>query len=127
MRFDMDLEKSRRLTVIEELLARSRPLDALERELSSYPWDFSGKGVEISVKHLQQVLEAYIMGKMTSDEVEKWANLIELREDIEIPEGTEVKIDSVLHELANPTLTHRLNPTRARELHVFLGDVRLSS
>jgi hypothetical protein len=48
--------------------------------------------------------------------VERWANLIEGREDISFEGKHEKWIAETVYELANPALTAQLDITRAREL-----------
>jgi hypothetical protein len=42
--------------------------------------------------------------------------MIEGREDVRIPDRSRDEVESVMHELANPYLTHRLDAERAGHL-----------
>lgn len=71
-----------RSTVIETLLNFSRPLDELQRQLSGFDWDFEGVPIVLHPDHIVHVLGRYLSGELTASMVERWANLIEGREDL---------------------------------------------
>ena len=105
-----------RLALVRELLEFSRPLEEVMARLAMLDWDFEGRGVELTKKHLSTALQRYIQNELTEFEIELWANQIEGREDIEFEADSVKEIDDVLHELANPALTQRLDYARARIL-----------
>ncbi|WP_290803968.1 hypothetical protein, partial [Aquidulcibacter sp.] len=73
-------------------------------------------GVRLTPDHFSNVLARYLRGEMSEVDVETWANLIEGRDDVEFDHSFEALVRDVLHELANPILTHPLDPARARHL-----------
>ena len=105
-----------RSAVIENLLDFSRPLDELQRQLGGFDWDFEGVPIVLHPAHIVHVLGRYLSGELTASLVERWANLIEGREDLSFDSKHEKWITDTIYELANPALTARLEITRAREL-----------
>jgi hypothetical protein len=105
-----------RLDLISSLLELSISLDELTKELNKFPWDYDGKGVELTRIHLSRILERYLKDELSENEIEQWANMIECREDICFEKGFERHIDKILHELANPILFEPLNKGLAQIL-----------
>jgi hypothetical protein len=105
-----------RSTVIENLVNFSRPLDELQRQLSGFDWDFEGVPIVLNLDHIVHVLRRYLSGELTASMVERWANLIEGREDLSFDNEHEKWITATIYELANPVLTAQLEIKRAREL-----------
>jgi hypothetical protein len=105
-----------RSSAIENLLNFSRPLDELHRKLSDFEWDFDGVPIVLRPEHIVHVLRRYLCGELHPSMVERWANLIEGREDISFEGKHEKWIAETVYELANPALTAQLDITRAREL-----------
>jgi hypothetical protein len=77
---------------------------------------YSGKGVELRANHALKILTLFLEDALTPNEVEKWADLVECREDIYFEKSSKQWIDRVIHELANPLLTRSLDKQRANEL-----------
>lgn len=115
--------KSTRLEIVGQLLDYSVPLDDVVAELRSFDWDYEGEQAELSRKHLNNVLKRFLIGELSADEVERWANLAEGREDICFEAGLEETLEDILHQLANPVLVGRLTRERANELLERLYDV----
>lgn len=112
----MIAKDKRRLLIIADLLAMARPLKDIANELAEFNWDYEGDGIELRPQHLCSVLEHFLEGKLTATEIEEWANLIEMREDVAVKGVAKKKMEDVLHELANPLLTQPLDRIRAREI-----------
>lgn len=108
--------KSTRLEIVEQLLECSVPLDDLVAELRSFGWDYEGEQAELNRKHLNNVLKRFLGGELSADDVERWANLAEGREDICFEAGIEEALEDILHQLANPVLVGRLTKERANEM-----------
>ena len=107
-----------RLEIVKSLIELSRPLDAVAVTICEFSWDYEGEPVELRREHLVSVLSRYLSGKLSASDVEKWANLLEGRDDICFEKGSEEWINEVVYELANPSLTMPLDIDRARILIV---------
>ncbi len=100
-----------RKQTITSLLEFNSNLDKIREQLSRFDWD-SEEQIEGLARHVRRVLEQYIAKERTADELEDWANLIECRDDVVFPD----KVNEVIFELANPTLTQPLSEKRAADL-----------
>lgn len=116
----MKPEEQERLALIGELLALARPLEGLADDIAKLGWDFDGKGAELRSEHLRSVLSRYRDGALSAEEVERWANLIEGREDVCVQEVSQSQVGDVLCELANPLMTRPLSRVRVDELLAML-------
>ena len=106
----------KRFEVVKSLIELSCPLDVIAATICEFNWDYEGEPVELSRKHFVNALSLYMSGELSASEVEKWANLLEGREDIFFEKGSEEWIEEVMYELANPSLTVPLDIDHARTL-----------
>ena len=63
-----------------------------------------------------KVLDLYIKGSRTNEEIESWANLIELREDLYYEKERYAEIEEAINILANPILFGSLTHLVAQSL-----------
>lgn len=86
---------------IKSLVRLAHPLDALRASLSAFEWDWERPSLaRLTSLDVASVLQRYVAGEVTGDEVETWANLLEGRDDVEFqPEAADAIFD-----LANPEL-----------------------
>lgn len=89
----------RKQLLLDLILLRGKPQD-IKKELSKYSWDSVSPIVKIDTQSMIFVLTKYIKGDISTDELEEWANLVECRDDIEIPS----LIQKFIFELANPEI-----------------------
>jgi hypothetical protein len=110
-----------RTQLLEDLLNYSYSLEDIEDGLKMYPWDTPKGLVVLDHKRLFSMLERYLQKKITASELEHWANLVEIREDIGFPENEEALLSSIVFELANPVLFGELSE---QSVGVMLGKIR---
>lgn len=89
----------RKQLLLDLILLRGKPQD-IKKELSKYSWDSVSSIVKIDTQSMIFVLTKYIKGDISTDELEERANLVECRDDIEIP----LMIQEFIFELANPEI-----------------------
>lgn len=97
---------------VEELVALAEVrgnIGDLVARVRLLPWDSEDELVFLQPSHICNVLQRFMSGALTAEEVHSWANALECREDIGF--GPECK--AVLFELANPLLTQPLSKTSA--------------
>lgn len=85
-------------------------------------WDSpDGEVAHLLPSHIIFILQQYLSDRMSEQEVEDWANLLEVREDITFGavEDEDTVID-VIHILANPVLEGPLTQMRAQRLVALL-------
>lgn len=109
-----------RLDFIQSLVEYSKSTHELSEQIGKFEWDYEGEPVRLQYKHISSVLEKYLRGELTAQDVEVWANLIEGREDVAPEKDCAEHIDKIIYELANPELTAPLDKTRAEEIIVAI-------
>lgn len=105
-----------RYVVLQALVSFARSISELRGLLGSIEWDFDGCPLVMNRGHFRKVLERYLNGDLSSQDVEDWANLVEGREDIAFEAGDAQLLHEIVYELANPELTEHLSNQRAREV-----------
>ncbi|HEY0199809.1 MAG TPA: hypothetical protein VGC19_14945 [Rhodanobacter sp.] len=91
-----------RAALVTELVRHERAVTDILRELAPYGWDCDSPLVQLLPEHIVDVLDRFLSGELSADQVDAWANAIECREDIGYdPSSVPGK---VLHELANAAL-----------------------
>jgi hypothetical protein len=99
-----------RKELARKLVEYALPIEPVVSELSTYPWDCDSPLFVITPAHVAAILDRYLAGELTTEQVERWGNLVEMRDDLDAGEGT---IREVIHELANPLLTEPLSKESA--------------
>ncbi len=72
--------------------------------------------ISLQLKDIQKILEKYISGEFSAEDIEDWANLIESYEDIEYEEKDAEQITQLIYELATPENEEELSPEIAQEI-----------
>ena len=67
-----------RYTVLKSLLEFSESVDRLRSLLGSITWDFDGVPLRMNRDHVRTILARYVDGDLSSQDVEDWANFMEL-------------------------------------------------
>jgi hypothetical protein len=102
-----------RQAVLNSLLAYDRPADVLRMALGQYEWGCPEPLVVLTRERVVSVLQRFLRGELSADAVEAWADLVELREDIDLPD--EQVVDAIF-VLANPTINSALDNQSANRL-----------
>lgn len=92
-----------RVAALRELIAYRLPIEGTLATLASFGWDSPAPLVTLSEKDVLLVLERFLTGALTSEQLTDWADLIECREDIALP-SQPVNLSDVVFRLANPNL-----------------------
>ncbi len=66
------------------------------------------------------MLQKFLNGLIPATAVEDWADLIEVREDVDYPESQKDVISDIICQLANPVLEGSLDADKAREFLALL-------
>jgi type III secretory pathway component EscV len=101
-----------RIEILRRVVRLDGPISELNALLETLPWDASEHGVEISADDVKDILKNYLAGKLSSADVEAWANLIECREDFSMTPA----VLQLVFVLANPVLEGKLTPELANNL-----------
>lgn len=79
----------------------------------------SGKNFVLNCSAVVEVLQAFIEGILTSQNVAEWADFFDVNENVELE--SDVLLPNVLFELSSPEINGELDVDRARKLVVLLG------
>lgn len=105
-----------RFEVLINLVAFSKPVDDLTSDLSNFDWDYDGDPLIVTASDMKLLLNRFLVGERTAEELEAWANLIEGREDLEFEDQQSEAIENVVYSLANPVLQGAITPEFCKEL-----------
>ena len=104
---------------LKELVAFSVDLKTASNQLNYFGADCDSDLVTLNRNQLINVLEQYIADKISNDDIERWADMIETNESIKISDKV---VGDTIYELANPYLTYPLSKDRAKYLLSLLGN-----
>jgi len=106
---------SQHYLTLRKLVNFSSSIADLTHELSLLNYD-EEKVYLIDSMSIIKVLDLYIKGSRTNEEIESWANLIELREDLYYEKERYAEIEEAINILANPILFGSLTHLVAQSL-----------
>ncbi|MBB5159621.1 hypothetical protein [Saccharopolyspora phatthalungensis] len=76
-------------------------------ELRTFPWDCDEELVTLGPSELRTAIEKFLVGNLSAQELEDWANAVEGRDDIDFaPE----EMTDLVAEIANPLLFEAITP-----------------
>ncbi|RWP93926.1 MAG: hypothetical protein EOR12_01465 [Mesorhizobium sp.] len=102
-----------RRSIIRSLVELDRPVAELEKLLAPLPWDYPTALVTLTYNHIQSVLLRFLSGNLEAKDVEEWADLVEMRDDIEFAED---RTKEVVHMLSTPQIHFPIDGQLARLL-----------
>src|SRR5256885_11135923 len=102
-----------RRTAVLDLVELRRPVADAVNAVRTFPWDAEEELATLGPGQLGHVLDLFLAGNLSAQELEDWANAVEGRDDIAF-EPREV-VD-FLSELANPLLHKALTVESVRDL-----------
>ena len=105
-----------RKELLKALVEMREPISGLLDQLHKFGWDSEQPLVTITPQHVIMVLTKYVDGHIESGVVQEWADLIHVRDDIDLDPMHEQSLRGALHELANPYLVQPLTVSSARRL-----------
>ena len=91
-------------------------MDSLMRDISVFDWDYEGDPVILDKDILKEVLLKFINGNLSLNDLYKWADFLELREDVDYPEGETDIVSETMNDLANPSLQGEITKARAQAI-----------
>ena len=92
-----------RIRILETLIRGEKSAPDLQILLGRFESD-SKPLVTLEVSHIGDMLRRFMSDQISRDDVEQWADLIEVRDDIAFDPTRESEIRQAIHELANPVL-----------------------
>jgi hypothetical protein len=102
-----------RTNLVRALIQGERPVGDLLSELDLFAWD-SDELVILTRSDVVRILRRYVDGLSSADDVEEWANGIELRDDVGVEPDHERLLRDVIFHLANPDVNEPITPEFAQ-------------
>jgi hypothetical protein len=93
-----------RASALRALIAYEQPMEPILAELRAHGWDAPEPLATLTKADVISILDRYLSGELTHQQVADWADLVECREDIELSEAGAVSISHAVFQLANPNL-----------------------
>ncbi len=93
-----------RIKVLKSLVNFEKSLDKIKEDLKKFSWD-SDELIFITKRDINKIIEKYKNNEISKEELIKWANIIECREDIGFDESNEKEIQKIIFALANPEIS----------------------
>lgn len=107
----------RRSELLEKLARCDGPSAAVLDELRSMGWDWTGEPLLVLTKeHFLGVMDRYLAGSLSAEQLEEWAESLEQREDVAFSPEAETVLDETLFCLANPSINLGISNESIRQL-----------
>lgn len=97
-----------RASLLRALIACEQPLEPVLAALHECGWDAPEPLATLTSADVSSILDRYLSGDLTAKQVADWADLVECREDIDLPESGRASVSDVVFQLANPNLRGEL-------------------
>jgi hypothetical protein len=110
-----------RADILADLIEFRRPLDELSAALRTLPWDVEAPEAVLEPRHIIGVLGRFQSKETSAADVDRWANLIECRDDIVYEAEWSEEILEAIHVLANPLIMGALDDHLADEVIASLS------
>ena len=89
---------------VQSLVRFDKTLDALRDSVVGFPFDWDDPPLAtLKREHLLDVLARWQRGELSAQEVEDWANLVEVRDDLN-HDPADPAVAAAVFDLANPEL-----------------------
>lgn len=102
-----------RKIILENLIKLSTDISSITKQLERYEWDTVIPLVILSKFDVINILKKFLQDKITSNILVEWANLIEMRDDIDFEDDM---IVDIIFELANPEINGEITYERINYL-----------
>jgi len=112
------MQLSDRLQAVTTVLELSESFETAKAKLRAFPWNYEGPEVIMTRGHVANLLRRFLDGEIGAGTVVDWADLLEMREDLDFEEEDRDWLTNVLSELSNPYTNGELTRERAMELLV---------
>jgi hypothetical protein len=105
-----------RAKLISEIARYESDVSDAKKEIQKYPWDCEEELYILTKSDVISVFERYLSDSITAEELEKWANFLECREDLGYEKGSEEFIDRVIFLLGNTEINYPITKSLIAEL-----------
>ena len=101
--------------VLTALIEFSKSVDSLAASLQTIPWDSDDAIVTLTSRHVLHAISKCLRGDISPADLQKWAELIEVREDIDFDANHFAEINDVMFTIANPDINGELSPANLKD------------
>ncbi|GAA4669475.1 hypothetical protein [Amycolatopsis dongchuanensis] len=91
-----------RVEALRDLVQHRTSVDDATRALARFPFDSDDELVPLTRADAVHLLDQYLRGLAAADEVRRWAEALEVRDDVGREPGFEDTLNELLFELATP-------------------------
>jgi hypothetical protein len=86
---------------LEQLVAYRLPIEPTLAALREYGWDSEAALFAVTREHVLAMLQRYLSGDLTAEQLTDWADLLECREDLAYESQSSERLQQAIFELAN--------------------------
>jgi len=104
-----------RIAALRDLVEMRIPVVESIEALSRFDWDSDDELVILVSGDALRVLNGYLSGTLSREEVEQWADALEVRDDVGREPEFEEELGELLFQLATPDVAGELVPDLAKE------------
>jgi hypothetical protein len=115
----MGTDEDRR-ALLAALVRYELPVEPVLNQLASLPWDSTEEMVRIGVSDIVAILNRFIDGELSAEQVTEWADLLEVRDDVGIDPRHGNALREIVFRLANPNLRDAVTPALVSSIRVEL-------
>jgi hypothetical protein len=106
---------------VQSLARFDTPLNLLRDYLAPFSFDWPGAPLAILRReHLLAVLDRWQRGELSGEDVEEWANLVEVRDDLD-HDRADSAVGRAVFDLANPDIQGRLDEIGPQLINTLKG------
>ncbi len=92
-------------------------------ELRAMGWDWVGDPLLVlTQEHFVRIMDRFLAGQLTADQVSEWAENLEQREDVGFSLEKAQALDDLLFCLANPDINYAITPQNIEHLKRNLAE-----
>lgn len=108
-----------RKKALEELISFSISLDEISVKLTRFNWDYVDDPLIVKPEHVILILNKFLDGIINSQELERWAGLLECRDDVDYEKDC---IKEIIHKLSNSYLNGEITIESCQKLIIEMSN-----
>jgi hypothetical protein len=109
-----------RAALLAKVVRYELPLDETLLMLSAFGWDSDRELYQLSSQDVIALLDRYLEGTLTAAQVQHWAELLELRDDLGYDARQTDLLKQIISRLANPEVNGAITRGLAVEIQAQL-------
>ena len=98
------MEVGHRKALLERLVAYRLPIEPVLEGLSHFPFDSDEELVCIQREDVVSIIDRFVAGNLTAEQVTDWADQVEVRDDLGVEDNHREILRDAIFRLANPNL-----------------------